>query len=125
MVLGTGARSRAPKAVAAATVGKGLSGLGPSDGPQSFMGSIAGRSGITSFQYRRNRPFHPLRLHNLVVSWRSSRIFRSKGFVWVASMDDVCVYWAHAGKGRPHPDPRSSFPPPHNRSIPALLYCCG
>jgi hypothetical protein len=69
------------------------------DAPGTRVGQrpVAAQAGFQSFTYRRRRPFHPARLHNLVVSWRSERVLRSKGFVWVAGLDDDCVYWSHAG----------------------------
>ena len=66
--------------------------------PRTAYGdSAAGRARISSFVYRRRRPFHPSRLHNLVVAWKTAKILRSKGFVWVAGADNAPVYWSHAG----------------------------
>lgn len=52
---------------------------------RSFQSSVSGAAEIASFVYeRRNRPFHPKRLHELVVGWRQGskqRILRAKGYV--------------------------------------------
>jgi G3E family GTPase len=52
-------------------------------GNRSFQASISGAAQIASFVYeRRNKPFHPKRLHELVTGWRqgsNQRILRAKG----------------------------------------------
>lgn len=53
--------------------------------------------GVTSFVYRRNRPFHAGRLHQLLLK-NIPTVIRSKGTCWMAPMHDVCVEWGGAGK---------------------------
>jgi Cobalamin synthesis protein cobW C-terminal domain len=76
------------------------------------------RFGITSFVYRRRRPFHPQRLRETVTRWMPvSRnketestaapennespirtVMRSKGFMWLSSGHATAFYWSHAGQ---------------------------
>jgi G3E family GTPase len=52
--------------------------------------------GISSFVYRADRPFHPQRfLECIEQDWPG--VLRSKGFVWLASRNDVMAIWSHAG----------------------------
>lgn len=54
--------------------------------------------GITSFVYRRRRPFHPQRLWELVnANWVGTGVVRSKGFFWLASRMDEAGLWSQAG----------------------------
>ena len=52
--------------------------------------------GISSFVYRRRRPFHPERL----LAWMEAypeEIVRAKGFMWIASRNDVACLFSQAG----------------------------
>jgi G3E family GTPase len=54
--------------------------------------------GISSFVYRRVRPFHPERLSEAISSnIILSNILRSKGFVWLATRMDDYLIWSSAG----------------------------
>ena len=72
----------------------------------SFGSTLSGQAGVTSFVWRARRPFHPGRLHNLVVDWREAGMLRSKGFICVAEPGDVRqligqhagTYWAQSGR---------------------------
>lgn len=52
--------------------------------------------GISSFVYRRRRPFHPERLQQLLQKGLPF-VVRSKGNVWLAPINDVSVEWAGTG----------------------------
>ena len=52
--------------------------------------------GVSSFTYRRNRPFHPKRFASCIAQeW--SGVVRSKGFFWLASRPKIAGSWSHAG----------------------------
>ena len=52
--------------------------------------------GITSFVYRRDRPFHPERFSKCIESeWPG--VVRSKGFFWLASRPRIAASWSQAG----------------------------
>ena len=57
--------------------------------------------GISSFVYRRDRPFHPKRLNDLISDDMESGLFsdilRSKGLMWIASRNDWAFDWSQAG----------------------------
>jgi G3E family GTPase len=79
------------------------------------------RAAVTSFTYARDRPFHPLRLHERViqclptqraagtslsasadaagaaVGFPFAHLLRSKGFAWLASQPQSRFAWAYAG----------------------------
>ncbi|TVS01989.1 MAG: GTP-binding protein [Phycisphaerales bacterium] len=52
--------------------------------------------GVSSFVFRSRRPFHPERLYNFIVGG-FLRSIRSKGFIWIASRNDVASIWSQAG----------------------------
>ncbi|GGD23031.1 GTP-binding protein [Pontibacillus salipaludis] len=52
--------------------------------------------GITSFVYRRKRPFHPIRFMEFLENW-PKKITRSKGFFWLASRNDHVGLLSQAG----------------------------
>ncbi|ASS98464.1 GTP-binding protein [Geobacillus thermocatenulatus] len=52
--------------------------------------------GISSFVYRRKRPFHPERLMNWLENW-PTEVVRAKGFIWLASWNDWCILLSQAG----------------------------
>jgi G3E family GTPase len=52
--------------------------------------------GITSFVYRKNRPFHPERFRDFLdEGWEG--VMRSKGFFWLATRMDYAMIWSQAG----------------------------
>lgn len=57
--------------------------------------------GISSFVYRRSRPFHPKRLNDVLGGDLEDGLFlgvlRSKGLMWIASRHDVAYDWSQAG----------------------------
>ncbi|WP_214775208.1 GTP-binding protein [Exiguobacterium sp. s37] len=52
--------------------------------------------GISSFVYRRRRPFHPERLMNWMEHY-PEEIVRAKGFLWIASRNDLACLFSQAG----------------------------
>ena len=57
--------------------------------------------GISSFVYRRERPFHPKRLSDVFGGDLDEGLFRgvlrSKGIMWIASRNDFAYDWSQAG----------------------------
>lgn len=58
--------------------------------------------GISSFVYKRRRPFHPERLYDLIHQKKNNylkeKFFRSKGFFWLATRNDMSGHWEQAGQ---------------------------
>ncbi len=52
--------------------------------------------GISSFVYRRRKPFHPQRLMNAIEHGLKG-VVRSKGYLWVATRPHYCGVWSQAG----------------------------
>lgn len=52
--------------------------------------------GISSFVYRRRKPFHPQRLMDALHGGLLG-VVRSKGYLWVASRPRYCGVWSQAG----------------------------
>lgn len=52
--------------------------------------------GISSFVYTRPRPFHPLRLEELVLNGLPN-VVRSKGNIWLSALHHINVEWAGTG----------------------------
>ncbi|QPA30451.1 GTP-binding protein [Thermaerobacillus caldiproteolyticus] len=52
--------------------------------------------GISSFVYRRRRPFHPERFMNWLENW-PVEVVRAKGFFWLASRNNMCCLLSQAG----------------------------
>lgn len=46
---------------------------------------------------KNDRPFHPERLWNVCHQYLDHRIYRSKGFFWLATRDDISLLWNQAG----------------------------
>lgn len=53
--------------------------------------------GITSFVYRRTKPFHAQRLHDLLIQGIKT-VVRTKGTVWLAPMNDMTIEWSGTGE---------------------------
>jgi hypothetical protein len=53
--------------------------------------------GVTSFVFRARRPFHPLRLKQLVDTGIPN-LLRSKGTAWIANHNQLVFEWSSAGK---------------------------
>lgn len=52
--------------------------------------------GISSFVYRRGRPFHPERLARFMSDWPED-VVRAKGIAWIATADDMAASISQAG----------------------------
>lgn len=52
--------------------------------------------GISSFVYRSNKPFHPVRLMQWLENW-PVEVVRAKGFIWLATRNDIAGLLSQAG----------------------------
>lgn len=52
--------------------------------------------GISSFVYRRRKPFHPQRLANFMNNW-PEEVVRAKGWAWIAAKGDYAASLSQAG----------------------------
>lgn len=52
--------------------------------------------GISSFVYRRHRPFHPERLMNFLENWPED-VIRAKGMIWIATRNEAAYTLSQAG----------------------------
>ncbi len=52
---------------------------------------------VTSSVFRDKRPFHPQRLFDLCQSQLATGLYRTKGFIWLASRPDHVLLWQQAG----------------------------
>ena len=87
----------------AAVIGTGLYDEGASSQMPGWAKELEGdhtpeteEYGISSFVYRRRRPFHPQRLM-AAISTGMEGVVRSKGYLWIASRPRHCGIWAQAG----------------------------
>ena len=56
--------------------------------------------GISSFVYRRRKPFNTKQLHDFFYNEKyltNNGVLRSKGYVWLCTRDDYCGDWEQAG----------------------------
>lgn len=53
--------------------------------------------GISSFVYRKARPFHPQRFLDYIAQEFPTSIIRSKGIFWISSRPDKAILWSQAG----------------------------
>jgi G3E family GTPase len=54
--------------------------------------------GFGSFVFEARRPFHPVRLRQMVEGNSFDGVVRSKGVVWLATRHDQAGEWSHAGR---------------------------
>lgn len=54
--------------------------------------------GISSFLYEARRPFHPERLMDALEGDALLSLLRSKGFIWLATRNDLVGVWSQAGQ---------------------------
>jgi len=53
--------------------------------------------GISSTVYRRHRPFHPARFSDWIENHWPSAVVRSKGFLWLATRNQMVIIFGQAG----------------------------
>ena len=91
-----------------AILGTGLFQLAEAEGMPNWLVVPRGHEqteteeyGISSFVYKRDRPFHPKRLHDVLGGGLEDGLFRgvlrSKGLLWIASRHDFAYDWSQAG----------------------------
>jgi len=54
--------------------------------------------GISSFLYRRERPFHPDRLYDWMNKKWPASVIRSKGYIWTATRNNYAISFSQAGQ---------------------------
>lgn len=54
--------------------------------------------GISSFVFKARRPFHPQRLMQMLQGEQMDKVLRSKGFLWLATRNDIAIDWSLAGQ---------------------------
>ena len=91
-----------------AILGTGLFQLAEAEGMPKWLVVPRGQEqteteeyGISSFVYKRDRPFHPKRLMDVLDGGLEDGLFcgviRSKGLMWIASRNDFAYDWSQAG----------------------------
>ena len=89
-------------------MGTGLFSLGEAESQPGWLAIPRGEEeteteeyGISNFVYRRERPFHPKRLTEVLDADMEDGLFagvlRSKGLMWIASRHDWAYDWSQAG----------------------------
>lgn len=75
------------------------SGSGSSEESQTDLNTDSSSSGISSFYFRANRPFHPQRLWDFWMEHElAPSILRSRGNLWLATRNTMSGFWSQAGQ---------------------------
>ena len=75
------------------------SGSGSSEESQTDRDTDSSSSGISSFYFRANRPFHPQRLWDFWMEHElAPSILRSRGNLWLATRNTMSGFWSQAGQ---------------------------